>query len=180
MDKWTMVAIVFLAVGAILVIIAVPQLGSEVVARETVSTNDTHTTLGPHDLPRGSYTVWMEDFSEDYAFDQWNAYLMDEDEEEMYWGDHPEEVRTEEFEGVECELLGVNGNVPPGAYFLVMETDTDPNATGEEVEVFLVRSPGSIEAFMVVMGLTHVVVAVIVVVVTRWPEAPDHECPKQV
>ena len=180
MNKWTMVALVFLLVGAILVIMAVPQLGSEVVARETVMTNQTRTTLGPHDLPRGSYTVWMEDFRDIYEFDQWNAYLIDEDEVEMYWGDSPEEVRTEEFEGVKCELLGVNGNVPPGAYSLVMETDTDPNATGEEVEVFLVRSPGSVEGFMVVTGLTLVVVAVIVVVVTRWPEAPEPECPKQV
>ena len=180
MNKWTMIALVFLLVGVVLVLMAVPQLGSEVVARETVSTNATHTTLGPHDLPRGSYTVWMEDFREDYEADQWNAYLIDEDEVEMYWGDDPEEVRTEEFEGVECELLGANGNVPPGAYFLVMETDADPNATGEEVEVFLVRSPGSIEAFMVVTGLTLVVVAVIVVVVTRWPKVPDQECHRQV
>ena len=145
-----------------------------------MSTNDIRTTLGPHDLPRGSYTVWMEDFREDDEADLWNAYLIDEDEEEMYWGDPPEEVRTEEFQGVECELLGVNGNVPPGSFNLVMETDADPNATGEEVEVFLVRSPGTVEGLMVVTGLTLIVVAVIVVVVTRWPKVPDQECPKQV
>ncbi len=166
--------------GVALVVLAVPQLGSEVVARETVMTNDIRTMLGPHDLPRGSYTVWMEDFREDDEADQWNAYLMDEDEVDIYWGDSPEQVRTEEFKDVECELLGVVGNVPGGAYILVMETDADPNATGEVVEVFLVRSPGSVEGFMVVVGLTLVVVAVIVVVVTRWPEAPEPQCPKQV
>ena len=43
----------------------------------------------------------------------------------------------------------------------------------------LLRTPGTVEGFMVVTGLTLVAVAVIVVVVTRWPKVPDQECPRE-
>jgi hypothetical protein len=163
MDKMTLAAMVLFFVGVAMVALAVPNLGTEVVAEETVVTNSTRSVYGPYDLSRGSYTVWVQDFREEDEFDMWNSLLLTDDND-AYVGDWPNEVRSQTFEDMESELVGIMGNVPEGRYYLIMESE---EYTGESAQAFLVKSPGTLEGFFVVTGLTLVIVAFIVFLIAR-------------
>ena len=165
MNMGMTVALMLLAIGVALVLLAVPNMGSEVVVSEELTVVERRIFLGPYDLPRGSYSVWLEDFRDIDELGQWNAFLLDADED-VWWGGWPREVKYQEFEGVDSEMTHVIGNVPEGEYDLVLECDLE-ELNGTTLHVFLVRSTGTVEGVLVATGVALVVVAVVVMMITR-------------
>jgi hypothetical protein len=164
MEKGSAIALVILGAGFALVLLAVPSLDSEVVASEEFTVETMRPFYWNHTLPKGSYTVWFEDFRETEETGLWHVSLERGSTE--YSGDWPDEVLYQEFEGVESELIKVIGDVPEGVYVLNLEYDDD-DLNGTTLQVFLVRSPGTIEGFLVVTGITLMIAAVIVVLIAR-------------
>jgi hypothetical protein len=163
MQKGMIGALMLLITGVALVLLAVPNLDTEVVASEEFIVDDYNFTLGPYDLSRGSYTVWVDT---DADIDEENLRMADLVGNTDHVGNVPEEAVFQELEGVDAELVRVIGDVPDGQYELVLICDKD-ELEGTTLNIFLVRSPGTLEGFLVVTGLTLVIVAVIVGLLTR-------------
>lgn len=142
MEKFTKVGIAVLISGVAMVLWTAPQMGDEVVESDAIDPNVELATIGPYDLSAGTYRVWLENYRDGPLTMDRNAYLTNGDEE--LWGDGPLEQRTQDWEGVECELLAHIVGVPEGEWSVALENwDTEFNATQEEVRVFLVRSPST-------------------------------------
>ena len=159
----------FLISGVALVLWTAPQMGSEVVESDTIDPNVEVATIGPYDLSAGTYMVWLENYREGTLTMDRNAYLTNGDEE--LWDDSPLEQRTQDWDGVECELMAVIVGVPEGEWSVALENwDSEWNATQEEVRVFLVRSPSTGTFGILFLGSTIAVLGILFVLRARRPK----------
>ena len=165
-----MLGIGFLILGLALVLWTAPQMDSGVVESDTIDPNVEIATIGPYDLSAGSYEVWLENYRDEQLTLDRNAYLTDGDEE-LWDEDAPLEQRTQDWDGVECELLAVIVGVPEGEWSVALENwDSEWNATEEEVRVFLVRSPSMGTVGILILGSIIAVLGIVFVLRARRPK----------
>lgn len=165
MDKGIALALVLVAIGGALIIIGLSSISTDVVVNESLTVTERRIFLGPYQLPRGYYSVWLEDFREGDELGQWNAYLLTA-EEDMRWGDWPDEVERRTHDGVEAERTHVLGTVPAGEYTLVLECHLE-EVNGTTLRVLLVDSTEPLVEAGIGVGGILIFLAVIVVVLTR-------------
>jgi hypothetical protein len=168
MNRLTVLGLAFLLSGGFLVIWTAPNMGSEVVGRGTIDPNDENTTLGPYDLSRGTYTFWIEDNGEGSAEGIYDIYLSYGNTD--MFADVPEEPRTEEWEGVRCELDSVFAGVPSGFWRVEIQNFDMPTNETEEVRVFLVRSPATSTVGILALGSTLLFAGILTTVLARRPK----------
>ena len=170
MDRWTLIGIVILVAGLLVLAGGASGFSREVLARETVMTNDEYQTLGPVSLPGGSISIWFEDHPD--LPDAWDIdlYLTDLAEEESWWVDTSWERRSSDIEGVRCFMVGQVFTVPEGEFLLEVEFyDNFWGGPSEDAAVFFLASVGPMEGSLLILGSLTAFVGAVVVAVRKWP-----------
>jgi hypothetical protein len=173
LDNWTKVGLVLLLSGVALLAVTIPFMGSEVVARDSVSSDSDWLEINEVDLDEGSYTIWIEDVYPGFDdMDNFDAYASNERGAEA-WGWYPDTYRTANFEGVDCEMI-VGFDLGGGVwYFGIDYYNADRLQPPQEIEVFIVRSPPDWMGALVGMGITLASLGAMIVALLNWPKKDD-------
>ena len=167
MDKGMAVALISVAIGVALILVAIPHTGFEVVAGEEFTVSSARTTLGPFVLPSGTISLWFEDFREAEETHQWDTGLISA-AEHSWMGTWPHEVEHRTLEGVPSEISHVFGRIPAGEYTLLLLNGDWTSINGTTIHIFFVRSTGALEGIVLSAGIALVVVGVAIFVVSRF------------
>ena len=134
---WAAIGLTLLLIGGIIIWLTIPAVETEVVAHRSIVVGEPVTTLGTYHLEDGKYTVWIEDQGSGTPYE---VRLLGEGEEQI--SSVPEESEGRTFEGIECRLLSLFSDVPEGDWLIVLKEVMDPPlAEGENLEVFIVKTP---------------------------------------
>jgi hypothetical protein len=169
MEKSVMVGITLILTGTLLLSIGLVSFQREVASRDAVLTDVEDQLLGPHSLPGGSYTIWLEE-SPAWPDNVWTirCNLVHEDGEPI--GEWVFEVRTREIEGRQCFQVCTVSGLPSGDYFISVTlhgTIVDPPG---EARVFILAEPGLSGIALLVSGSVMTIIGVTILAVKWWPK----------
>ena len=171
MEKWTKVGLTMLVAGLVIMVLTAPMLRNEVVGQEVLTVDDGLVSMGPYDAKWYSWSIWIEDYYEGFDDDiMFDTYASKSPEGNgSYNSDPPQDYRTMEIEGVECELMHRFQYLGSDDIYFFIEWREEPLGGPEDsVQLFIVRSGGIDFKILFAIGVVLAALGGIAVGLLLW------------